>query len=191
MDPGGDFMFQQEALTQEGLHAPYEFRERSYRRGPHGAPGKTSLIVDSLSFSVRWRVRPANRADRRRGTLAKYLVLQIPGWILAAVGLALLKQWIDFPLWAALGILLLWVIKDMVLYPFVRRAYEPSGKTGVEQLIGAEGIAAEELAPSGYIRVGRELWRAEALGTDTPIAPGSRVRVQGVRGLTLLIQPEE
>lgn len=26
MDPGGDFMFQQEARTQEGLHAPYEFR---------------------------------------------------------------------------------------------------------------------------------------------------------------------
>lgn len=136
-------------------------------------------------------MRPTNRAERRRWTLAKYLLLQIPGWILAAVGLALLKQWIDFPLWAALAILLIWVIKDMVLYPFVRRAYESNGKTGAEQLIGAEGIATERLAPTGYIRVGRELWRAETLGTDAPIAPGSRVRVQGVRGLTLLIQPEE
>lgn len=136
-------------------------------------------------------MRAVNKAERRPRTLAKYLMVQVPGWILAAVGVALLKQWIDFPLWAALGILLLWVIKDVVLYPFVRRAYESTGKTGAEQLIGAEGIAAEELAPSGYIRVGRELWRAEALGTDKPIAPGSRVRVQGVRGLTLLIQPEE
>lgn len=136
-------------------------------------------------------MRAADGAEGRRWPLAKYLVLQIPGWILAAVGLALLKQWVDLPLWAALGIFLVWVIKDMVLFPFVRQAYESSGRTGAEQLIGAEGIATEPLAPSGYIRVGRELWRAEALGTDTPIAPGSRVRVQGVRGLTLLIHPEE
>ena len=62
---------------------------------------------------------------------------------------------------------------------------------GVNRLIGAQGIAEEPLAPSGYIRVGGELWRAEAMRTDKPIPPGSRVRVQAVRGLTLLIQPEE
>lgn len=133
----------------------------------------------------------ANRAEWQSRTLTKYLLVQIPGWILAAAGLALLRQWVDFPLWAALGILLLWVVKDVVLYPFVRRAYESNSKTGAELLIGAEGIATEQLAPSGYIRVGRELWRAEAMRTDEPIAPGSRVRVRGVRGLTLLIQPEE
>lgn len=133
----------------------------------------------------------ANRAEWWRRPLAKYLVIQIPGWILAAAGLALLRRWIDLPLWAAVGLLLLWVVKDLVLYPFVRRAYEANGRAGAEQLIGAEGVAQEPLAPSGYIRVGGELWRAEAMRTDEPIPPGGRVRVRAVRGLTLLVQPAE
>ena len=123
--------------------------------------------------------------------LAKYLLIQIPGWILVVVGLWLIRQWVDFPLWAAIGLFLLWVIKDLVMFPIVRPAFEPGGKSGVERLIGARGIAQERLAPSGYIRVGGELWRAEALTTDESIPEGSRVRVQAVRGLTLLIQPDK
>lgn len=129
--------------------------------------------------------------ERQRRPLTKYLVIQIPGWILAAVVLAVLRRWIDLPLWAAVGLFFLWVAKDLALFPLLRPAYEAGGKRGVERLIGVQGIVEERLAPSGYIRVGSELWRAEALQTDKPIPSGSRVRVQAVRGLTLLIQPEE
>lgn len=131
------------------------------------------------------------RPERRLRPLTKYLLLQLPGWLVAAVVLSLLKRWVDLPLWAAVALFLLWVIKDLILFPLLRPAYESDGKGGVERLIGAQGIAEERLAPSGYIRVGGELWRAEALRADRPIPPGSRVRVQAVRGLTLLIQPEE
>jgi membrane protein implicated in regulation of membrane protease activity len=102
-----------------------------------------------------------------------------------------LWQWIDLSLWAMVGLFLVWVIKDLTLYPFVRRAYEGKSRTGHERLIGAEGIVEEQLAPSGYVRVGAELWRAEAMRGDEPIARGSRVRIHAVRGLTLLIEPEE
>lgn len=127
----------------------------------------------------------------RHAALKKYLLIQIPGWILVAVGLTVLRQWIDLPLWAAVGVFLVWVVKDLILFPFLRPAYESNGKSAVERLIGVQGIAEERLAPSGYIRVGGELWRAEALETDKPIRRGSRVRVRAVRGLTLLIEPEE
>jgi membrane protein implicated in regulation of membrane protease activity len=137
------------------------------------------------------KVEMANRAERRLRLLTKYLLTQVPGWILVAVGLAVLKRWFGLPLWGAFGLFLLWVVKDLILFRFVRPAYESGGRCGVERLIGVQGIAEERLAPSGYIRVGGELWRAEALQTDKPIPRGSRVRVQAVRGLTLLIQPEE
>ncbi len=133
----------------------------------------------------------ADSTERQLRPLTKYLLLQIPGWLLAVLVLWLLGRWVDFPFWAAVGLLLLWVIKDLLLFPFVRRAYESGVKRGAEGLIGAQGIAQERLAPAGYIRVGGELWRAEALQTDVPIPPGSRVKVQAVRGLTLLIQPDE
>lgn len=127
-----------------------------------------------------WRLRP----------LTKYLLIQIPGWILVVAALLLIRRWVDLPAWAAIGVFLLWVIKDLALFPFVRPAFESRGTSGIARLVGAQGVAEESLAPSGYIRVGGELWRAEALEIDEPIPRGSRVRVQEVRGLTLLIRPE-
>jgi membrane protein implicated in regulation of membrane protease activity len=129
--------------------------------------------------------------DFRRSPLAKYLLLQIPGWILAAVVLGVLRRWIDLPNWGAAALFLAWVVKDLMLFPFLRPVYEARGRGGIERLIGVQGTAEERLAPSGYIRIGGELWRAEALQTDISIPRGSRVRVQAVRGLTLLIHPEE
>ncbi len=57
-------------------------------------------------------------------------------------------------------------------------------------MLGAIGVADEELAPRGYVRVRGELWRAELLGRER-LAPGSKVSVHGVRDLTLLVRPEE
>ncbi|MFQ5801609.1 MAG: NfeD family protein [Candidatus Methylomirabilales bacterium] len=138
-----------------------------------------------------WESGMAKRFGWRLGPLGKYLLLQIPGWALAAVGLSLLRRWVDLPLWAAVGLFLLWVIKDLILFPFIRQAYESNGKGGTKRLIGARGIAEERLAPSGYVRVAGELWQAEIVQSDEPIPKGSPVRVRAVRGLTLLIQPEE
>ena len=48
-----------------------------------------------------------NEGERRLRPLTKYLVIQIPGWILAVVVLAVLSRWIDLPLWAAVGLFFL------------------------------------------------------------------------------------
>lgn len=57
--------------------------------------------------------------------------------------------------------------------------------TGAQAMIGSIGIAQEELAPQGQILVHGELWLAE---TTQPVAAGAHVRVQAVRGLTLLVE---
>jgi membrane-bound serine protease (ClpP class) len=56
---------------------------------------------------------------------------------------------------------------------------------GPDALIGAIGIAQEELAPRGQILVRGELWFAESAA---PVAAGQHVRVRSVRGLTLLVE---
>jgi membrane-bound serine protease (ClpP class) len=55
---------------------------------------------------------------------------------------------------------------------------------GPEALVGAVGIAQQELAPRGQILVHGELWVAES---DAPVAPGESVRVRAVDGLKLLV----
>ena len=56
-------------------------------------------------------------------------------------------------------------------------------------MVGAQGIAKERLAPSGYVQVRGELWKAELMESSPPLEKGERVRVEGVRGLRLVVQP--
>jgi membrane-bound serine protease (ClpP class) len=69
-----------------------------------------------------------------------------------------------------------------------RRMRGTKVQTGVENLIGSIGEVAEQLAPSGQIRVLGELWQARS-GSELP--PGSSVRVVAVRGLTLEVETVE
>lgn len=124
------------------------------------------------------------------GVVARYTLFQIPGWVVVG-GLAWgSREWFGVSDVVALAAFVLWVVKDVVLFPFVRRAYEPDGGgDAASALLGAVAVAQEELAPSGYVRLRAELWRAE-LGPERPPVPaGGRVRVTGLRGLTLLVEP--
>ncbi len=117
--------------------------------------------------------------------LVRYLLYQVPGWALAAVVLGALMEWIRLPWVAALGALAIMVLKDLALYPVMRRSYEPA-PYGVAQLVGEEAVVVETLAPSGYVRIRGELWHAEAADSGT-IPAGSKVRVRAVRDMTLLV----
>ena len=60
--------------------------------------------------------------------------------------------------------------------------------TGREGMIGEIGIARTGLEPAGKVFVHGELWNATA---KTSVAAGARVRVAGVDGLQLLVEPAE
>jgi membrane protein implicated in regulation of membrane protease activity len=121
----------------------------------------------------------------------RYLLLQVPGWILVALILAGLCRWADLPLWAAFGAYAVYVGKDFVLYPFLRRAYEPDSRTGVELLAGERGVAETELNPEGFVRVRGELWRAQIEPGSAAVRPGEPVVVVAGRGMTLIVRKTE
>jgi membrane-bound serine protease (ClpP class) len=58
--------------------------------------------------------------------------------------------------------------------------------TGTEEMLGLVGMVTSELAPDGQISIRGEYWRARAA---TRIPPGTQVRVTGIEGLTLLVEP--
>jgi len=122
-------------------------------------------------------------------TFLKYLVFQLPGWTLWFVVLFFLISRDVLPLWSA-WFFLLWVIKDFVLFPWVRAAYENNARTGIEKLIGLTAITQEALSPTGYVRINGELWRAEAYPRAGTIAQNTRVRVRDAHGLTLVVESE-
>jgi membrane protein implicated in regulation of membrane protease activity len=121
--------------------------------------------------------------------LTRYILLQLPALVLFIVLLVVIQGWVVLPTWLFWGAIVIWVLKDAVLYPLVWRAYNPEQSDRVMSLIGAQGIAKEPLAPSGYIQVRGVLWKAELMQDCPPVAEGDAVRVNQRRGLTLLVQP--
>jgi membrane protein implicated in regulation of membrane protease activity len=121
----------------------------------------------------------------------KYILFQLPELAVVCVLAIGARSWVALPDWAAAGIIALWVIKDAVMFPFVRIAYQPASGRGGASLVGARGTAQDPLPPSGYVRISSELWRAELQPGAPPVERGDRIRVLGVHGLTLVVEPDD
>ena len=76
------------------------------------------------------------------------------------------------------------VAESVVLLRLSRRR---RAAVGAEAMLGEVAIVAAPCRPDGQVRVKGELWRARcAQGA----ASGEQVRITGIEGLTLLVQPE-
>ncbi len=127
---------------------------------------------------------------RRAGrTLAKYVLLQLPGLVAVVAGLAALVHWFDMLPWLAGLLLGLWLLKDLALYPYLRVAYEAADPDVTAALVGRQAVVRERLHPEGWVLVGSELWRAELARGSDPVETGARVRVRAVRGFVLEVEP--
>ncbi|HWO43050.1 MAG TPA: NfeD family protein [Candidatus Eisenbacteria bacterium] len=122
-------------------------------------------------------------------TFAKYLLFQLPQWLILGLFLWFLVDKTAVPRWAGVGFFVFWVVKDLAMYPFVRSAYENDSRTGAEQLIGQIGVARENLAPKGYIKIQGELWKA--LAKSNAIPQNRPVKVIGAEGMTLIVEPDD
>lgn len=96
---------------------------------------------------------------------------------------------------AALGVTVPAALITIFLMRLVLRSREWKQSTGVEQLIGAEGLATESflragpgLSGRGMVRVHGELWRAIA---KEEVAKDAPVRVVSVDGLTLQVEAKK
>jgi membrane protein implicated in regulation of membrane protease activity len=120
--------------------------------------------------------------------VVRYSLLQLPALALIILILILIQRWIDVPWWLGWGFVALWAVKDAILFPFVWRSYDWNGSKVANPMVGAGGTAKERLAPSGYVIVRGELWKAEVMEDVGPIEAGESVKVQALRGLTLIVQ---
>jgi membrane protein implicated in regulation of membrane protease activity len=128
-------------------------------------------------------------AGSRSRTIVRYTLFQIPGLILLSLGVAAAVRWWGLPALAAYGLVALWIAKDIIMYPILRVAYESDRSSGVDGVHGALGVVTQPLVPSGYVRLGSELWKAELASGSEMVSVGSAIRVVELRGLTLIVEP--
>jgi membrane protein implicated in regulation of membrane protease activity len=125
-----------------------------------------------------------------RRTVVRYALFQIPDTALLILIVIALRHWLNLPAWIMWGLIVVWVAKDILIFPFVWRAYDSTAFKGPHSMTGRRGVAEEQLAPTGHIRVSDELWKAEVIGGRV-IERGETVRIRGIRGLILLVEHED
>lgn len=107
-----------------------------------------------------------------------HLLLGVP---LVIAGLFLLLPWTT-----ALPVALVLAVGTGVIVYYSGQALRQRPVTGKEAIVGGMGEAVSDLNPEGLVRVGGELWVAEA---PEPIRQGARVRVMEVSGAKVKVRP--
>ena len=170
---------------------------RGDRRGrgvPAHAVGQGEEVRAARRAACPGRASLTPRACADRGPAmpawARYALLQIPGAVLVGIGLYLFWDSTELPAWVGVLFFLFWIGKDALLYPLMRRAYEPADASATKLLIGARGVARSALAPDGRVQVQGEIWQARAVPGAEPIAEGAAIVVRDADRFTLLVAPE-
>ena len=104
--------------------------------------------------------------------------------LIAAIALALLV--LPSP-WGAVAVAAALVVEVAETWFWIWLLRRIPVRAGAETLIGAPAEVVRECRPAGQVRIQGELWRARC---ERGASPGDRVRVHGIDGLTLLVEPE-
>ena len=110
------------------------------------------------------------------------------GVVSLVAGTWLLYDGVPLPLVTAVLTLLGAALFLLAAMPSVVRARFSTPTVGRESMVGETGEATAGLHPEGMVRVREALWRART-NRATPIATGETVRVVGVEGLVLQVEP--
>jgi membrane-bound ClpP family serine protease len=121
----------------------------------------------------------------------RYGLLTIPGMVVLVLILIVVRNWVPIPFWLQVTLILLWVAKEIILFPFIWRAYDHTRSEVSRSMIGERGLTRQRLAPAGYIRIQAELWKAEIMTGEPPIEKDEWVRVIEIEGLKLSVVPEK
>ena len=114
----------------------------------------------------------------------------VVGGIAFVVGSLLLFDGVPRP-WLALAVGgSLFVVSMLAGMPAMVRSRFSTPTIGRESMIGEMGEAAGDVRPDGVVRVREALWPAHT-NRATPITAGASVRVVGIDGLVLEVEPEE
>jgi membrane-bound serine protease (ClpP class) len=139
------------------------------------------LLVASVAFFLLELKLPGHLV----GTVAGLISLILGGLFLfdPSVPSARVSPWVIAPVAIFAAVFFLFVIRAAIRMRGARVA------SGVGPLVGTEGTAVTELAPTGIVQVASEEWSAESEGE--PVPRGGRIRVVRVDGLRLKVAPVE
>ena len=119
----------------------------------------------------------------------KYFLLQLPGQVTFILILVLIRQWFEIPAYIMWGLLGFWVSKDIFLFPFLWRFYDPDQYPDRFRMVGRKGFALTRLNPNGYVQVQGERWQASLYEKQASVEQGEAICIEAINGLNLKVRP--
>ena len=144
---------------------------------PHNNWALVLIVLSAIGFSV----------DVQSGVPRAWTAISM-----LAFSVGSLFLFTEFPpTWLALGTGLVGMAATMFSgMPSMVRARFGTPTIGREWMVGLEGTATTAVDPEGTVRVRGALWRART-NRATPLSPEEAVRVAGIDGLMLEVEPLE
>jgi len=121
--------------------------------------------------------------------LIKYFLLQLPGQAVFILILVFVRQCLEAPAYLTWGLLGFWVGKDIFLFPFLWRFYDPNQYPDRFRMVGRKGFTLTRLNPDGYVQVQGERWQAGIYEEQASIERGEAICVEAINGLKLTVRP--
>lgn len=124
------------------------------------------------------------------GTIVvRYIAFQLLGLAAFVLVLLLVREWLyDYPPWLFWLLSVLWIIKDVLLFPLFWKAYDWESGNRALSMTGLTAVARDRLDPQGYVELKGELWKAVIREGTRPVEKGERVRILDKQGLTLMVE---
>ena len=113
--------------------------------------------------------------------------------VLEQVGVAAVALWllpglgIQVPIWALVPIMIALGVYSYVVTVLNKKALDRRPLSLPD--IGSKGKVATLLSPTGYVRIGNELWQASSTGST--IGTKKEIIVTAIEGMTLLVAPAD
>ena len=123
--------------------------------------------------------------------IKRYTLIQLLELVAFLGVLIVIWYFVRIPVWILIVVVALWIGKDIVLFPFVWRAYEGRHAHQVDPMVGMDGVTLSEINPSGYVEVRGERWQAELVTGARALKTGEAITVVDIRGLKLFVKRAE
>ena len=123
------------------------------------------------------------------------LIFAIVSTIIEEIAIAAIGIWglpqigVDFPLWATLLIMIVWLSYSVYTFKKGTKALKIGHILGMPNMIGTKGRVTSTLNPEGWVKIRGELWSAKSMSGE--IHTGQDVIVTGQKRLKLEVKEND
>ena len=123
-----------------------------------------------------------------RKIIIRYSLFQIPSLLIVTLLVFTVNHWYILDNTIIVMIILFWILKDILIFPFVWKAYSHKDRDKSKTILNQHGVAVDTINPKGFVKINGEIWQAELVEPNDPINQGQPTEVVEIDGLKLKVR---